>query len=145
MNGYGRFYRAASRVPVYGDREEWRRDLVEQFTEGRTRSLKEMTEPEYRRMCEAVESMTMQREELRYQRSVVLRLMQQWGVDTTDWGCVNAFCRDRRIAGKDFGRLWIEDLQALARKLRVMLEKGRTGGKPEVAGRSYVISRRYEL
>ena len=62
-------------------------------------------------------------EERRQRRSVALKLMQKYGVDTTDWNRVNAFCRDPRITGKVFATLSIEELERLAVKLRIMLRK----------------------
>ena len=62
-------------------------------------------------------------EERRQWRSVVLKLLQKYGVDTTDWDRVNAFCRDPRIAGKVFALLSIAELEQLSVKLRVMLRK----------------------
>ena len=62
-------------------------------------------------------------EERRQWRSVVLKLLQKYGVDTTDWDRVNAFCRDPRIAGKVFALLSIAELEQLSVKLRVKLRK----------------------
>ena len=56
-------------------------------------------------------------------RMVPLRLMQQIGVDTTNWIRVNAFCLDKRIAGKRFAELDCEELETLAVKLRGIVRK----------------------
>lgn len=56
-------------------------------------------------------------------RSRVLHLLEDYGIDTGDWAAINAFCRDKRIAGKDFGRLTEEELVALARKLHAIIRK----------------------
>ena len=69
------------------------------------------------------------RKELRGKRSVCLKLMQQVGVDTTDWARVDNFCMNPRLAGKPFRKINIEELEELAVKLRVIKRKG--GLKPQ--------------
>ena len=59
------------------------------------------------------------------------RLMQQLGIDTTDWPRINAFCRDRRIAGKEFGALTLPELDVLALKLRAIQRSGGLNPRPE--------------
>lgn len=71
------------------------------------------------------------REALRKKRSMVLKLLQELGVDTTDWTQVNDFCRQARIAGKVFRDLTAEDLDKLGTKLRVMKRKGYRRRVPE--------------
>ncbi len=95
-----------------------------QYTAGRTDSLKEMSVKEYTALCMAVEAMNGSRDELKARRSIVLKLMQELGVDTTDWAQINDFCRHPRISGKAFGRLSIEELMSLATKLRSIKRKG---------------------
>ena len=123
---YARFYTLLKLLPG-ADKET----LVAQYTEGRTTSLRETTPQEYDRMCRDMEHLTdhdAQREALRRQlrrrRSEVLKLMQQLGVDTTDWDRVDAFCKDVRIAGKAFRHISIDELEALALKLRAIKRKG---------------------
>ena len=122
---YGKFYMLLKRLPG-ADKET----LVEQYTRGRTTHLKEMTLTEYELMCSAMERVAgvderreALRTALRKARSGVLRQMQLWGVDTTDWGRVDAFCQDKRIAGKMFRYLDMEELAALNTKLRTMNRK----------------------
>lgn len=78
-------------------------------------------------MCAAMERMTpaqeQWKEERRQARSVCLKLMQQTGVDTTDWDTVNRFCMSPKIAGVEFRELDIEDLGRLSSKLRMILKK----------------------
>ena len=45
------------------------------------------------------------------------------GIDTADWDRVNAFCRDSRIAGKEFRELDCEALDTLQVKLRAIRRK----------------------
>ena len=123
---YARFYTLLKKLSG-ADKET----LVEQYTNGRTTSLRETTRQEYDRMCRDMERETGYdefvegiRRQLRRKRSEVLKLMQQLGVDTTDWNRVNAFCEDARIAGKLFRKISINELEELAVKLRAIKRKG---------------------
>jgi hypothetical protein len=70
------------------------------------------------------------RKELRRKRSVCLKLMQQLGVDTTDWARVDNFCMNPRLAGKPFRNISIEELEELSVKLRTIKRKGGLKLKP---------------
>ncbi len=83
-----------------------------------------MTRAEYDRCCEDLEREVGRKDELRRERSATLRLMQQMGVDTTDWRRVNLLCRDTRIIGKDFYHVTVEEHRELRRKLRGIERKG---------------------
>ena len=48
---------------------------------------------------------------------------RELGIDTADWDRVNAFCRDSRIAGKEFRELDCEALDTLQVKLRAIRRK----------------------
>lgn len=130
---YGKFYMLLKRLPG-ADKET----LVVQYTRGRTTHLREMTLPEYELMCSAMDRVAgvderreALRTSLRKARSSVLRQLQLWGVDTTDWGHVDAFCQDKRIAGKMFRYLDVEELSALNTKLRAMnRKKNQQNNKP---------------
>lgn len=131
VTNFARFYALFNKVPYYGDREEFKRAIVRQYTWNRTESLREMTRDEYDACCEALERLTGQdewrkklREELRSRRSTCLKLMQQIGIDTTDWARINDFCMNPRIAGKPFARISPDGLEALAVKLRTIKRKG---------------------
>ena len=92
---YKRFYKLFNRLPLHDD--EMKERLVQQYTAGRTASLRAMTAAEYDALCDALERSTAdpQHELRKKKRSAALRLMQQLGIDTTDWPRINAFCRDR--------------------------------------------------
>lgn len=99
VTNFARFYALFNKLPYQGDREEFKKQIVLQYTWNRTDSLKEMTAKEYEVCCTALEKLSGQdewrqklREELRRKRSVCLKLMQQLGIDTTDWNRVNEFC-----------------------------------------------------
>lgn len=139
VTNFGRFYTAVRALNPIGDRDDVKRSIVFQYTNGRTDSLREMTRAEYDRCCEDLERKTGQKDELRKERSKTLKLMQKMGVDTTDWARVNAFCLDRRIAGKEFARIGAEEHPDLRRKLRSIEGKGGLGKHPAPAKRRVVI------
>ena len=124
VTNFARFFASFNRLPCSGEREEFRRQVVSQYTWGRTESLREMTRGEYDACCEALERLSGRKEEQKKLRSRVLKQMQKMGIDTGDWVRVNAFCADRRIAGKVFARLSNEELEALSVKLRSIRRKG---------------------
>ena len=123
VRNYSRFYASLSRLEG-GNREDVKETLVSSFTDGRTTSLKEMTQKEYNAMCASLEERTGWKEQLKKKRSLCLKLMQKAGIDTTDWQRINDFCRNPKIAGKEFAQLGVKDLDALQVKLRAILSKG---------------------
>ena len=131
ITNFARFYTLLNRMPYVGDKEDLKRELVLQGTNGRTNSLREVSKKEYVAICEAMERVApgIDRdkfaEQLRKSRSVCLRLMQKIGVDTTSWRVVNDYCKSPKIAGADFRVLSIDDLDRLSLKLRMILKKQR--------------------
>ena len=131
VTNFSRFYASFNKLPYHGDREVFKQQIVLQYTWNRTDSLREMTSKEYDACCSALEKLSGQdewrqklREELRRNRSVCLKLMQQLGIDTTDWDRINAFCNNPRIAGKPFARISAAELDQLSVKLRAIQRKG---------------------
>lgn len=124
VTNFGRFYTAIRKLSGIGDRDDFKRQMVSQFTNGRTDSLREMTRQEYDRCCESLEGQSRYKEELRKERSATLKLMQKAGIDTTDWNRINRFCLDPRIAGKEFARITADEYPQLRRKLRAIDSKG---------------------
>lgn len=125
---YSRFYALCKAKGI--DLEQYKDDLISQFTRGRTTSLKDMKDSEYDEMCDCIQSGRHQLESRddyvlrrKKMRSAVLKRIQQLGVDTTDFDKVNAFCLNSRIAGKPFGMLTIEELESLIPKLEAILRK----------------------
>lgn len=125
VDNYGKFYKLLKLLPG-ADKET----LVRQFTKERTGHLREMSAEEYELMCKAMERVTGYDERRaallkakRKARSGVLHQMQLWGVNTADWKSVDRFCEDKRIAGKAFRFLDMEELAALNSKLRAMNRK----------------------
>lgn len=128
---YARFYTLLKKLPR-ADKET----LVEQYTHGRTTHLHETSIQEYNTMCKDMERVAgyderreAMRKELKRKRSVCLKLMQQLGVDTTDWARVDNFCQNPRLAGKPFRNISMEELEDLSVKLRAIKRKG--GLKPK--------------
>ena len=126
---YARFYTLLNEIPT-SDRDALKRNLVMQYTGERTDSLREMEPQEYECLCRQLERCSRsaavrreQREQLRRKRSEVLHLMQRMGVNTACWDTVNAFCRQPRIAGKEFRDLDIEELDETKRRLWAMMRK----------------------
>ena len=130
VNNFGRFYTAVRALNPIGDRDEVKKSLVYQYTDGRTDSLREMTRTEYDRCCTDLERKAGGQDELRKERSKTLKLMQQMGVDTTDWGRVNLLCRDTRIIGKEFYHITADEHRELRRKLKSIERKGGIRHKP---------------
>lgn len=123
MKNYGRFWRAWNRLS-HRDSEEEKRLMVQNWTNGRTEHLSEMTQGEYDAACKELEAASGYDRELKRRRSICLRLMQGLQIDTSDWQRVNDFCRNPRISGKPFGRLTTEELESLSVKLRAIARKG---------------------
>lgn len=129
MESYGRFYAIFNRLPYKGDRDEFKKSVVLQYTQNRTDHLHNMTEREYNDCCAGLEKMLAPdardvfiRERKKW-RSSALHQLQLYGVDTTDWNKVNEFCKQPRIAGKEFKDLDCEELEALTKKMRVIIRK----------------------
>lgn len=115
---YAVFFALLKRMP--GATKE---DLVDQWTGGRTSSLKEMTDREYNQMISALRSQVERLDEKRKERSAVLKQLQRYGIDTTDWDAVDRFCCNPRIAGKRFCHLDISELVALRKKMHSIHSK----------------------
>jgi hypothetical protein len=123
---YAAFYSLLLRLPHY-DKEELKKNIVLQYTAGRTESLREMSTAEYAAALEGIKKAAapnIARQELRNRRSAVLCQMQLMGINTADWDAVDAFCLDKRIAGKRFCELDGGELEALQVKLRAIRRKG---------------------
>lgn len=122
---FARFYALLRRLPG-ADKET----LVYQFSGGRTTHLHLMTQEEYQAMCHEMERVAgyderrqVWRQEMKRKRSAALHQIQLLGVDTADWGRVDAYCLDKRIAGKIFRELDGDELDALTTKLRIIRRK----------------------
>lgn len=123
MKSYGRFWRAWNRLS-HRDSEMEKIQFILSWTNGRAAHLGEMTQAEYDSACKELESVCGYDQERKRHRSICLHLMQELGVNTGDWQCINDFCSHPRICGKVFSQLDISDLEAFERKLRAIKRKG---------------------
>lgn len=120
---YAAFYALLKSMP--GASKE---DLVLQWTNGRTSSLKEMSEREYSLMIRQLRQQVENLEEKKKARSAVLKQFQLYGIDTTDWDAVDRFCCNARIAGKPFRYLTIPELRSLRVKMLSIRNKAELKG-----------------
>nr|DAX34015.1 MAG TPA: Protein of unknown function (DUF1018) [Caudoviricetes sp.] len=120
---YAAFYALLKSMP--GASKE---DLVLQWTNGRTSSLKEMSEREYTLMIRQLRQQVENLEEKKKARSAVLKQFQLYGIDTTDWDAVDRFCCTPRIAGKPFRYLTIPELKTLRVKMLSIRNKAELKG-----------------
>lgn len=123
IDNYRRFYAILRQMPQLYSRDEQKRLLVLQYTNGRTDSLRDMTEKEYKKMCHELGRRYGTDEAYRKLKNTCLGLMQQLGKDTTDWDEVDRYCLDPRIAGKRFRELSYNELVRLSRKLHKIKDK----------------------
>lgn len=125
---YAVFYGLLNRLPS-SDKEALKESIVLQYTDNRTCSLREMTLKEYNAACAGMQKLvppTFQEQLLKVRkkkRSEVLHQMQLLGINTADWNSVNAFCKDSRIAGKEFRDLDCEELDSLQVRIRTIRRK----------------------
>lgn len=120
---YAAFYALLKSMPGVS-----KEDLVLQWTNGRTSSLKEMSEREYTLMIRQLRQQVENLEEKKKARSAVLKQFQLYGIDTTDWDAVDRFCCTPRIAGKPFRYLTIPELKALRVKMLSIRNKAELKG-----------------
>ena len=115
---------------AHGIDDEQKKDILLRLPDGRTNTTKELTLKEGIYLCGYLNGaksenreLTAGERELKKRRSAVLKRLQQIGVDTTDWGAVDAYCLSPRIAGKRFRYLDEEELIRLVPKLEAILKK----------------------
>lgn len=118
------------------DSEELKAALCEGASNGRTNSLRELTEEELESLRTRLQRETASKplrgsHSRKRKRSAVLRLLTDYGVDTKDWQAINAFLSQKRIAGKEFAKLTDSELETLRRKLWAMLRKQKQGEQKE--------------
>lgn len=110
--------------------DEQKKGILLNLTDGRTNTTKELTYSEAMYLCGYLNGaksenreLTTGERELKKKRSAVLKRLQLIGLDTTDWGAVDAYCLSPRIAGKRFSKLNEEELIRLVPKLECILKK----------------------
>ncbi len=125
---FARFWHLLSIIPLGGlTPQEFKQQIVSEFTAGRTDSLRQTTPAEFRDIITRLEALYDRardsRHALRRARSQSLHLLQQIGVDTHSWPDINRFCLSPRIAGAEFGELSFQQQLDLAKRLRMILKK----------------------
>ena len=110
--------------------DEQKKGILLNLTDGRTNTTKELTYSEAMYLCGYLNGaksenreLTTGERELKKKRSAVLKRLQLIGLDTTDWGAVDAYCLSPRIAVKRFSKLNEEELIRLVPKLECILKK----------------------
>ena len=108
--------------------------MLAQLTDGRTDKTNELTEAEANYLAgwlngNGQETLKAKADEikqknLKFYRSAVLKRLQKMGINTSDWGRVNAFLSDRRIAGQPLYAMSVETMKKLIPKLEKLCEKG---------------------
>lgn len=61
--------------------------------------------------------------DIKIYRSALLKRLQKYGIDTTDWNKVNGFLRQPRVAGKVMYDLSIDEIKSLIPKLEAINAK----------------------
>lgn len=126
VENFARFYAILKRMPTeaQGHKEE----IIFSYTNGRTSSLREMTNLEYQTMCDALQggsdkSSNEGEDKKRRLRRALLCTIAEYGIDSNDWEKVNSFCLGPRVMGKEFSKLSIEELRATIPKVKRMIAK----------------------
>lgn len=131
MRGYSDIWAMIAQLPGEGlEPEELKEVLVQGVSGGRTTSLRELTGGELAKLRSELMERTgfkPQRAnyELRRKRSLVLKQLERYGIDTKNWKAVNEFVKDSRIAGKEFAELDEEELDQLRKKMYAINRKKR--------------------
>lgn len=130
MRGYSDIWAMINKLAGELETEDLKRVMCESVSEGRTDSLRELTGGELVKLRSELRERTgfkPQRAnyELRRKRSLVLKQLERYGIDTENWDAVNAFVSDSRIAGKEFAELDEEELDQLRKKMYSINRKKR--------------------
>ena len=79
VTNFSRFYASFNELPCYcGDREDFKKEVVSQYTFGRTESLKEMTRQEYKDCCDGMEKLSGRKARLRLPEETQSHQAQRW-------------------------------------------------------------------
>lgn len=127
MAGNSKYARYFALAKERGLTDENRRDLVRQFTYGRTDSLAELSHKEYYTLCGCLEhncSRADYENRVDKLRHNCIRLMDKIGISPW-WSARDEFCCDPRIAGKKFSYLDLAELAGLHNKLHAIRNKQR--------------------
>ncbi len=121
-NKHSRFFILLNLMP--GATKE---SMVYDYSEGETTSLSTLYRTKPQVYAQMLKDMQLELERTtaltRKLRSKSLLVMQQLGIDTTDWNRVNAFLMDKRISGKLLFQMSNDEITALISKLEVIKRK----------------------
>lgn len=137
MRGYSDIWAMINKLAGELEAEELKRVMCESVSDGRTNSLRELTGGELVKLRAELRKQTgfkpaKSDPEKRRKRSAVLKLLTKYGIDTSDWGAVNSFVSQSRIAGKEFHQLNEEELEKLRRKMYAINRKKKKEKEEEV-------------
>ena len=123
MANHGQFFKIIQQLP-----EAKKEEIVWAYSNGTTESLSEFLKDDpkgYTLMINELQKrvqMEIDRETKRL-RSAILKRLQEYGVNTTDWHEVNRFLELPQIAGKRLYNMTHDDMRALIPKLQSILRK----------------------
>lgn len=146
MRGYSDIWAMIAQLPGEGlEPEELKEVLVQGVSGGRTTSLRELTGGELAKLRQELRERTNSKPErasgeLRRKRSLALKQLEIYGINTKVWSAVNAFVSDSRIAGKEFAELDEEELDQLRKKMYAINRKSRKAKNKEVEKRMSVVA-----
>ena len=130
---HARFYVLLSQIP-----QSNKEDLIWEYSNLTTTSLSEFYEKkpkEYQLMISDMQRLANEINsqkpvvsdsnilELKRLRSAILKRLQKYGLDTTDWSVVNSFMRQPKIAGKTLGEMSIPEMHDFIKKMGSILAK----------------------
>lgn len=122
---HGQFFTLLKQLP-----EAKKEEIVYAYSNGTTESLSEFHRDDiqgYNLMIRELQKrvqMEIDRETKRL-RSAILKRLQEYGVDTTDWHEVNRFLELPQIAGKRLYNMSQDDMHCLIPKLQSILSKNK--------------------
>lgn len=143
-DNYNDIWGMISKIDYPLTRDEIKNLLCDQVSKGRTDSLRDLTDKELFALRKELRSRissaspgVMLGGDLKRKRSIILRKLTAYGVDTQSWRAINAFVSDARIAGKPFKDLTLQDLSRLERKMSAILAKSQTKPAIDTVGRVF--------
>lgn len=125
MANHGQFFKIIQQLP-----EAKKEEIVWAYSNGTTESLSEFLRDDpngYTLMINELQKrvqMEIDRETKRL-RSAILKRLQEYGINTTDWHEVNRFLELPQIAGKRLYNMTHEDMHTLIPKMQSILSKNK--------------------
>lgn len=120
---FSRFYGLLNHSQIK-DVEDIKETLVKSYTNGRTTHLHEMRVNEYEAMCNSltpqIGNHSHEHNIRKKWRSTCLRQLTDIGIDTSNWRNINAYVSSKKLAGKVFKALTVDELKALSVQLRMI-------------------------